>query len=54
MSICLDLWNKMKYMYVCPSKFYYSDSIIISNFVETLIPNCWFENVFPTYIGIEI
>jgi hypothetical protein len=33
---------------------YYSNSIIITSFVQTLIPNCWFENVFPTYFGIEI
>jgi hypothetical protein len=35
-------------------KVYYSNSIIITNFMQTLIPNCWFENVFPTYFGIEI
>jgi hypothetical protein len=32
-------------------KVYYSNSIIITNFVQTLIPNCWFENVFPTYLA---
>jgi hypothetical protein len=26
-------------------KFYYSNYIIIINFVQTLIPSCWFENV---------
>jgi hypothetical protein len=31
-----------------------TNSIIITNFVQTLIPNCWFEIVFPTYFGIEI
>jgi hypothetical protein len=35
-------------------KVYYSNSIIITNFVQTLIPSCWFENVFPTDFGIEI
>jgi hypothetical protein len=35
-------------------KIYYSNSIIITNLVQTLIPNRWFENVFPTYFGIEI
>jgi hypothetical protein len=34
-------------------KVYYSNSII-TNLMQTLIPNCWFENVFPTYFGIEI
>jgi hypothetical protein len=33
---------------------YYSNSIIITNFMQTLILNRWFENVFPTYFGIEI
>jgi hypothetical protein len=35
-------------------KTYYSNSIIITTFMQTLIPNCWFENVFPTYCGIKI
>jgi hypothetical protein len=35
-------------------KVYYSNSIIITNLVQTLIPNCWFENIFPTDFGIEI
>jgi hypothetical protein len=35
-------------------KVYYSNSSIIINLVQTLIPNCWFENVFPTDFGIEI
>jgi hypothetical protein len=35
-------------------KVYYSNSIIITNFMQTLIPNFWFENVFPTDFGIEI
>jgi hypothetical protein len=35
-------------------KVYYSTSIIVMNFVQTHIPNRWFENVFPTYFGIEI
>jgi hypothetical protein len=29
-------------------------TIIIINYVWTLIPNCWLENVFPTYFGMEI
>jgi hypothetical protein len=33
-------------------KVYYS--ITITNFVQTIIPNCWFENFFPTDFGIEI
>jgi hypothetical protein len=33
---------------------YYSNSIIITNFVQILIPNRWFENVFPTYFVTEI
>jgi hypothetical protein len=36
------------------SKVHYSNSIIIINFVQTLIPNCWFENVFQTYFATEI
>jgi hypothetical protein len=32
-------------------KIYYSKSIIISNIVQTLISNCWLENIFPTYFG---
>jgi hypothetical protein len=35
-------------------KVYYSNSIIITNLVQTLIPNRWSENIFPTYFGIEI
>jgi hypothetical protein len=35
-------------------KVYYSNSISITNLMQTLIPNRWFENVFPTYFGIEI
>jgi hypothetical protein len=35
-------------------KFYYSDSIIITNCLYTLILNNRFENVFATYLGIEI
>jgi hypothetical protein len=34
-------------------KVYYSNSIIITNVVQILIPSCWFENVFHTYFGIE-
>jgi hypothetical protein len=34
-------------------KFYYYNSIIITNFVQTLIPSCWFENIFPAYFEIE-
>jgi hypothetical protein len=35
-------------------KVYYPNSIIITNFVQTLVPNCSFETVFLTYFGIEI
>jgi hypothetical protein len=35
-------------------KVYYSNSILITNFVQTLIFNCWFENVFPTDFVVEI
>jgi hypothetical protein len=35
-------------------KVYYSNSIIIINLAQTLIPNCWSENVFLTDFGIEI
>jgi hypothetical protein len=35
-------------------KVYYSNSIIITNFVQILIPNHLFENVFPTNFGIEM
>jgi hypothetical protein len=35
-------------------KVYYSNFIIINNFVQALILNCWFENVFSTYFGTEI
>jgi hypothetical protein len=31
-----------------------SNSIIITNFMQPLISNCWVENVFPTYVAIEI
>jgi hypothetical protein len=34
-------------------KVFYSNSTVITNLVQTLIPNCWFKNVFPTYSGIE-
>jgi hypothetical protein len=34
-------------------KVYYSNSIIMTNFVRTLIPNCWLENVFCTNFDIE-
>jgi hypothetical protein len=33
---------------------YYSSSIIIIYFVQTLIPNCRFENVLSAYFGIKI
>jgi hypothetical protein len=35
----------------CGKMYYY---IIITNFVQTLILNCWFKNVFPTYFVTEI
>jgi hypothetical protein len=35
-------------------KVYYSNSIIITNFVWTLVPDCRFENVFPAYFRIEL
>jgi hypothetical protein len=35
-------------------KIYYSNSIIIINFVQTLIQNILFKNMSPTYFGIEI
>jgi hypothetical protein len=35
-------------------KVYYSNTIIIIDFVQTLIPHCWFENVFPTYFAIKM
>jgi hypothetical protein len=44
------MWN---IVFVC-GKVYYSNSNIITNFVQTLIPNCWFENVLTMYFGIEI
>jgi hypothetical protein len=34
------------------SQFYHY--IIIINFMQILIPNCWFENVLPAYFGTEI
>jgi hypothetical protein len=34
-------------------KVYYTNSIIITTFVQTLIPS-QFDNVFPSYFGIEI
>jgi hypothetical protein len=34
-------------------KVYYSISVIITNFVQTVILNCWFEYVFPTFFGIK-
>jgi hypothetical protein len=35
-------------------KVYYLNSIIITNLVQTFIPNCLFKNVLPAYFGIEI
>jgi hypothetical protein len=35
-------------------KLHYCNSIVITIFVQTLIPNCWFENVFHTGFGTEI
>jgi hypothetical protein len=35
-------------------KIYYSNSNVITNFVQTLIPRCLVENVYPNYFGIEI
>jgi hypothetical protein len=35
-------------------KVYLSNTIIITNFVLTFIPNCRFKNVFPSYFTIEI
>jgi hypothetical protein len=35
-------------------KIYCSEIINIISFVQTLVPNYQFENVFPTYFGIEI
>jgi hypothetical protein len=40
------------YNFEC-SKVYYSNSIIITNVVQTLVPNCWFENAFSSLFGIE-
>jgi hypothetical protein len=34
-------------------KVYYSNSIIITNLVQTLIPN-WSQTVFPIFCGIKI
>jgi hypothetical protein len=30
---------------------YYSNSIIITNFVQTFIPNRWFENAYRILVG---
>jgi hypothetical protein len=35
-------------------KGYSPNSIIITNFVQTFIPNCQFKNVFSAYFGTEI
>jgi hypothetical protein len=35
-------------------KVYYYNSIIITNLELTLIPDCWFENIFPAYFCTEI
>jgi hypothetical protein len=35
-------------------KIYFSNSTTMTNFVQTLIPNCWFENIFTTYFGTEL
>jgi hypothetical protein len=35
------------------AKIYYSNSIIITNFVQTLIPSRWFEIIFPTYLALK-
>jgi hypothetical protein len=32
----------------------YPNSVIITNFVSTLVPNFWFENIFFTYFAIKI
>jgi hypothetical protein len=34
-------------------KVYYSNSITVTNFVQTLIPNCWFENAFLAYLTLK-
>jgi hypothetical protein len=28
--------------------------LITRNLIQTLIPSCWFEIVFPTYFDIEV
>jgi hypothetical protein len=33
---------------------YYCNSIVITNFVQSIIPNCLVVNVLPAYFGIEI
>jgi hypothetical protein len=33
-------------------RLYYPNSIIITNFAWTIIPNCMFENIFPAYFLI--
>jgi hypothetical protein len=35
-------------------KVYYSNPIIITNLMQTLIPIYWFENIFSIYFCIEI
>jgi hypothetical protein len=52
----VTMWERRTFdnKIIACGKVYYSNFIIITNFVQTLIHNFWFENVFPTYFGIEI
>jgi hypothetical protein len=58
-TICCPKWSDIKNIWMTSSIYqntvnpiYYSNSIMITNFVQTLIPNYQFEKVFPAYIFI--
>jgi hypothetical protein len=52
----VTVWEHLAFDYKISgcNKVYYSNAIIITNFVRILIPNCWFDNICPTDVCIEI
>jgi hypothetical protein len=66
--VCVSSHQKFKCIYECCNveimyswgldflmwQSYYSNPIIINNFMETLITDCWFENTLSPHFPIEI
>jgi hypothetical protein len=51
------MWERRNFdntIFGCGEIYYSNSIIIIIDFVQTLIPNRWFEKVFSTYFSIEI